>query len=74
NPKTTITFTLPKQEDVSIKIYDLLGKDILALVNEVRSAGVHTIYFDGSRLPSGIYICRINTSSWSSSIKMTLQK
>ena len=74
NPKTTITFTLPKQEDVSIKIYDLLGKDILTLVNEVRSAGVHTIYFDGSQLPSGIYICRINTSSWSSSIKMTLQK
>ncbi|MDA0986559.1 MAG: family 10 glycosylhydrolase [Bacteroidetes bacterium] len=74
NPNTTITFNLPKQEYVIIKIYNLLGKSILTLVDEVRSTGRHSVYFDGTNLPSGVYICRIKTDNWSSSIKMTLQK
>ncbi len=56
NPTTTISYSLPKSDFVTLKIYDLLGKEVLALVNEFQEAGTHSIDFDASKLSSGAYL------------------
>jgi YVTN family beta-propeller protein len=60
NPITTIEFTLAKNGNVRLKVYDLLGREIATLVNEEMKAGVlHKVPFDGSRFASGIYFYRL---------------
>ena len=60
NPSTTIDFTLPQDDHVRLRIYNLLGESITTLVDEARRAGiVHRIVFDASRLPSGVYFIRL---------------
>jgi hypothetical protein len=56
NPSTQIRYALPKNENVTIKVYDLLGKEIAALVNnEFRTAGNYSVEFDGKDFSSGVY-------------------
>ena len=74
NPITSITYSLPIDGKVSIKIYDVLGSEIRTLVNENQKVGVYTIPFNGNDLSSGIYICRFNLDDHSLSIKMILMK
>jgi len=74
NPATVIRFALPKASNVTIKIYDLLGREISTLVNEEISAGIHEVKFDASRLASGIYIYQITAADFSAVKKMTLTK
>jgi len=59
NPVTKINFDLPFDSKVMMIIYDVTGREIKTLVNEVRTAGYHTIIFDGSMISSGIYFYRI---------------
>ncbi|MEX1139698.1 MAG: T9SS type A sorting domain-containing protein [Bacteroidota bacterium] len=60
NPSTTIDFTLPQDDHVSLRVYNLLGESIATLLDEVRRAGmVHRIVFDASRFPSGIYFIQL---------------
>ncbi|MCH7772627.1 MAG: T9SS type A sorting domain-containing protein, partial [Bacteroidetes bacterium] len=65
NPETIINYTLPEQQNVSLKVYNMLGELVKELVNEVKPAGTYTVTFDGSSaaggLPSGIYVYRIQT-------------
>ena len=61
NPTTKIDFDLPQDSKVSIKIYDILGKEVATLVNELRTAGFYTVRFDASGLSSGVYFYRIIT-------------
>ncbi len=58
NPLTTIPFDLPEASIVKIEVYDLSGRQIAVLVDKTYHAGSHTITFDGSRLPSGMYFIR----------------
>lgn len=59
NPVTVISFQLPSYSKVSLKIYDVLGREIASLVNEEKPAGYYRINFDASKLSSGVYFYRI---------------
>ncbi len=56
NPSTVISYTVKGRDFVSLKVYDVLGKEVASLVNEEKTAGTYIVKFNGSELPSGIYI------------------
>ncbi len=74
NPTTVINYQLPAEGFVTIKVYDILGKEVVELVNENKAAGYYPVNFDASKLASGIYIYSINAGSFSMSKKMILTK
>jgi len=74
NPSTQIAYVLPKTGRVSLKVFNLLGEEVSALVDEMQSAGTHAVAFDGSGLPSGIYLCRLQAGSFVETKKMVLLK
>ena len=65
NPVTTISFSISERSSVSLKVYDLLGKEVSVLVNEEKNAGTYNVSFDGSRLASGVYLYRLRTDTGS---------
>jgi len=74
NPQTTIAYDIPKECFVTIKVYDVLGKEVASVVNENKKAGSYQVSFDGSRLSSGMYICRMSAATYSSATKMIILK
>jgi hypothetical protein len=78
NPVSNIDYQLTFEAKVSLKVYDLTGKEITTLVNEVKEPGYYTVHFDGSTMASGIYIYRIivdgNGQKFSKSFKLALVK
>jgi len=74
NPSTIINYQIAKPGEVSLKIYDMLGKEITTLVNEVKSAGSYDVKFNASNLSSGIYLYTLKTDNYSQSKKMILVK
>jgi len=64
NPSTRIRFDLPRQSQVRIEVYDMLGRVVATLVNDVRPAGSYEVDFNAARLASGAYICRIQAESF----------
>ncbi len=74
NPTTSIKFSVPTPEMVTLKVYDVLGKEVAVLVNEMKQPGFHTVDFDASRLASGIYFYRIDAGQFSSVKRMVLVK
>ncbi|HEY9167510.1 MAG TPA: T9SS type A sorting domain-containing protein [Candidatus Kryptonia bacterium] len=74
NPTTVINYQLSAASYVSLKVYDVLGREVATLVNERENAGAHVAAFNGARLPSGVYFCRISAGSYASTRKMLLMK
>ena len=74
NPTTKISFDLPKQGFVTLKVYDVLGKEVAKLVNEQRNAGSYIIDFNASHLSSGVYYYRIESGEFMQVKKMVLIK
>ncbi|MCH8556991.1 MAG: chitobiase/beta-hexosaminidase C-terminal domain-containing protein [Balneolia bacterium] len=74
NPTTNIRYTLPEAADVTLTVYDVLGRRVALLVNQQQTAGQHTVSFDASRLASGTYIYRIQAGNFTSTKKMMLIK
>jgi serine protease len=74
NPVTKINFAIPKNEFVNIKIYDVLGREIMTLVNEKMNAGYYEFNFDGSALSSGMYFYKMTTNTYSDIKRMVLVK
>ena len=74
NPTTSISYSLKSDDFVSLKVYNILGQQVADLVDQNLKAGYHLVNFDASNLPSGIYIYKINTSSYTASKKMLLIK
>lgn len=74
NPSTTIKYSLPKDGKVTLKIYDITGKEIKTLVNDIKLAGNYTIDFNGSNLASGVYFYRIQTGDFVQTKRMVLVK
>ena len=74
NPATTINYQMPELNFVTIKIYDVLGKEVATLVNEEKPAGNYQIEFNGANLPSGIYFYRIQANDYVETRKMVLLK
>ena len=74
NPTTTISYTVPKESFVTIKIYDILGREIKALVNEEKPIGLYNVSFNGHNLASGIYLYTIKAGAFVQTKKMVLMK
>jgi len=74
NPATSIQYTIGSKQFVSIKIYDLLGREIATLINEEKPAGNYEIKFDGSELSSGTYFYKLIAGSFVETKKMILLK
>ena len=74
NPSTTINYQLPEQSFVSIKVYNMLGETISVLKNEYQNSGSYSLEFDGSDLPSGTYLYKIQAGSYYEVKKMLLVK
>jgi hypothetical protein len=63
NPATTVTYGLPKNAYVSVKVYTLLGQEVATLFSGEQTAGVHTLRFDATKLGSGVYLYRVQAGS-----------
>jgi hypothetical protein len=74
NPTTTIEFSIPQTEFVTVKVYNLVGHEITTLINDELSTGNHNIKWDGSRQPSGLYLVQIESGSFIKTRKMVLLK
>ncbi|MDQ7815961.1 MAG: fibronectin type III domain-containing protein [Melioribacteraceae bacterium] len=79
NPTTKITFSLPSDNFVTVKVYDMLGREVKTLVNDYRNAGNHTMNWNGDdnsgqKVASGTYIYRITAGSFVATKKMVLLK
>jgi hypothetical protein len=78
NPKTKITFQIPFDAQVVIKIYDVTGKEVKTLLNDYKKADYYSVDFNAAELSSGIYFCKLSAQNESNSfvktIKMALSK
>ncbi|MDZ4712841.1 MAG: T9SS type A sorting domain-containing protein [bacterium] len=74
NPKTIINYQIPMFSNVILKIYDILGNEVVTLVNEKQNAGIYEAEFDGSGLASGIYFYRLIAGEFIHTKRMTLVK
>jgi len=74
NPTTTIAYQLPKDGKVTIKIFDVIGREVTTLVDEFKPSGRYTVQFDASRLSSGIYFYSLRSGSYNVVKKMSLIK
>jgi hypothetical protein len=74
NPVTQIKFDIPKQGFVTMKIFDILGREVSKLVNEVKTPGSYIVDFDGSNLSSGVYFYKLEINNFSDIKKMVLIK
>ncbi len=59
NPTTVINYSIPKRSFVTLKVYDVLGREASTLVNEEKPAGNYKVTFNGTNLPSGVYFYRM---------------
>jgi hypothetical protein len=74
NPATIIKYTLAGKNLVTVKIFDILGREVNTLVNEVKDAGNYEVLFDGSKLSSGVYFYSINSGNFTDTKRMLLVK
>ena len=79
NPETKIQFELPIATDVSITLYNMVGQEVVTLVNETRASGLHTVTWDGTnsngvKVASGVYVYQMRAGKYVQNKKMTLVK
>jgi hypothetical protein len=74
NPTTTIEFALPSDSYVDLRVYDLLGREVVTLVDEEKSPGVYRVRFDASMLSSGLYVYRLKAGEFVALKKLMLLK
>ncbi len=74
NPSTIIIYILKEKDKVTLDVYNILGQRVVSLINDIQSEGKHSVNFDGSNLPSGIYIYKLTGTNFSISKKMLLIK
>ncbi len=74
NPTTTIKFSIPTDEFVSLKVYNILGKEVAQIINENLKAGIHKAVFSAHNFTSGVYFCKIDAGNYSAVKKIVLLK
>jgi hypothetical protein len=74
NPSTIIRYTIPENGLVTLKVFDLLGREVTTLINEVQNAGTHTAQFSAQDMPTGMYLYTITAGNFTSTKKMMLVK
>jgi hypothetical protein len=74
NPSTTIEYTIPENGRVSLKVYDILGKEIASLVDKEQNAGTYIVIWDAKSFSSGVYFYRIVSGNYTDTKRMVLKK
>ncbi|MBC8044127.1 MAG: T9SS type A sorting domain-containing protein, partial [Rhizobacter sp.] len=74
NPSTTINYQISQAGNVSLKVYDVLGREVATLVNQKQNAGSYQVQFNASRLSSGVYFYKLQAGNFAESRKLTLVK
>ena len=74
NPSTTIRFSLPKQSFVTLKLFDILGREVAILVDEEMPPGNHKAIFETKGLPTGVYFYQLHADSFVQQRKLTVLK
>jgi hypothetical protein len=74
NPTTNIKYQIINNGLVTLKVYDILGKEVAVLVNEKQNPGTYEVKFDGTNLPSGVYHYRVTTENYSETRRMVFLK
>ena len=74
NPGTTIEFSIPSAQFVMLKVYNLLGQEVVTLVNGLQTAGVHSVQWNASSFSTGFYFYRMETGKFSQTRKLMLMK
>jgi photosystem II stability/assembly factor-like uncharacterized protein len=74
NPSTTISFSIPNSDFVTLKVYDVLGREVATLVNENLTAGSYSYNFDASNLTSGVYLYKLQAGKYNEMKKLVLTK
>ncbi len=74
NPNTTISFSLPKNTNVKLLVYNSIGQLVSTLMNEFKNAGIYNISFEAKNLPSGVYYYKLETPEYTSTKKLILMK
>lgn len=74
NPTTSISYQIKDRGFVSLKIYDMLGKEVVELVNKTQESGIYSVSFDASNMPSGVYVYSFSANEFIQNRKMTLMK
>ncbi|MBZ0204204.1 MAG: T9SS type A sorting domain-containing protein [Ignavibacteria bacterium] len=74
NPSTTIEYSIPNNAEVTLKIYDILGKEVATLVNEFKSTGTYIVNWNASNYSSGPYFYRLTAGDYTQTKKMFLVK
>ncbi len=74
NPYTKIQFSIPKETNINLSVYNMLGQLVTTIYNGKLDAGTNYVEFDGSQLPSGIYFYRLEADNFVKTKKMTLMK
>ena len=74
NPETSIEYQVARHDIVTLKVFNTLGQQVATLVNELKAPGNHSVKFNGSNFPSGVYFYRLNSGENSSIKKLTLLK
>ncbi len=74
NPTTSISYTIPKSAQTTLKVYDVLGNEVATLVNGENTAGVHSVEFNAAKLSSGIYFYKLQSGNLLQTKKMMLLK
>lgn len=74
NPSTEISFEIEETSEISLKVFNLIGQEVATLKKGVFKAGMYSVSFDGSTLPSGVYLYRLETPTYSETKRMLLIK
>jgi len=74
NPSTVISYSIPQSGFVQLKVYDLLGREVVSLVNEEQAMGNYEVEFNASGLTSGIYFYKLECNGFSKTKKLILMK
>ena len=74
NPTTTISYDILTASEVSLKVYDLLGREVATLFDGQQSAGRHAVTFDARSLASGVYLCRLSSAGFAATTRLLLMK
>ena len=74
NPSTSIEFQVPNQSPVTLKIFDVLGREVATLVSELKQAGTHAVKWDATQLSSGVYFYSLIAGQFRETRRMILMK
>jgi hypothetical protein len=74
NPATSISYFLPQESEISLAVFDVLGRELMVLDRGMKSAGYHRVALNGTQLASGVYFATLRSAQSTATVKLTLLK